>query len=557
MSVLYNFSMLHELSGRAKAGILVSVMIGMFLAALDQTIVGTALPKIVADLKGLSEITWVVSAYLIAQAVSVPITSKLADIYGRRTMFFWNVGIFLVGSMLAGISPNMGWLIASRAIQGVGGGGLAAAAFTIIADIFPPRERGKWTGLIASMFGLASVVGPLLGGYITDHFNWRWIFYVNIPIGIVALVIAAMFLPNIKRDYRPTIDWLGSVTIAGTVVPLLLALIWGGDKYSWGSGQIVGLFATSIIMGIFFVLTEQHAKDPIIPLRLFASKVFTLANLVIVVSAAALFGGILYIPVFFQMVLGSSATNSGLVLLPLMLGIVFGAIGSGQIVSRTGKYRAIGLIGFAVATVGLLLLSHISQSSTGLQVSIDMVILGLGLGPSLPLLPLIIQNAFGPQDISVVTGATQFFRTIGGAIGSSVLGTVFNNQLTSSLNQLPAVFPAQIPADKAAQLSSALHNPNIITSKTALDQLMSQIPSYALPLVKPAIDAFTALSKTSIAYAIAMVFTVSMSLTAIALVLFYLVPENELRTSHGSEPDAESAPVAEPTQAREPGPTVG
>jgi EmrB/QacA subfamily drug resistance transporter len=528
--------MLHELSGRAKAGVLISVMIGMFLAALDQTIVGTALPRIVADLKGLSEITWVVSAYLIAQAVAVPITSKLADIFGRRTMFFFNVAVFLVGSVLSGAAPTMGWLIASRALQGIGGGGLAAAAFTIIADIFPPRERGKWTGLIASMFGLASVVGPLLGGFITDHWTWRWVFYVNIPIGIVAVVIASIFLPNIKRDVRPTIDWLGSVSIAAAVVPLLLAVIWGGHTYAWNSPQVIGLFAIAAIMTVSFTIAEHFAKDPIIPLRLFRSRIFDLSNLITMVSAAAMFGSILFIPVFFQMVLGSSATNSGLILLPLMFGIVTSSIVSGQVVARTGKYRLVGLIGFAVATIGFFLLSHISPASTGREVSLQMVVLGLGLGPSLPLMPLIIQNAFGAADTSVVTGATQFFRVIGGAIGSSVLGTVFNNQLTSSLSRLPILLPPQVPADKAQALSTALHDPDVITSHVALSHVFAQIPTPALSFIKPAVDEFIDLSKTSIAYAISIVFTVSMALIAIALVLFYMVPERELRAHHGDAP---------------------
>jgi EmrB/QacA subfamily drug resistance transporter len=538
---------LQSMSRGAKIGILISVMAGMFLAALDQTIVATALPKIVADLKGLSEITWVVSAYLIAQAVSVPISSKMSDIYGRKVMFFFNVLVFLGGSILSGAAPNMTWLIASRAIQGIGGGGLAAAAFTIIADIFPPRERGKWTGLVAAMFGVASVVGPTLGGYITDHYTWRWVFYVNIPVGIVAMTIAAFALPNIKRDFKGKIDWLGSLTIASTVVPLLLALIWGGSQYAWSSWQIISLFALSIVMGTVFVLVEKYAADPILPLRLFQKKIFDLSNLIIVVSSAAMFGSILYIPLFFQVVLGQSATNSGLILLPLMGGIVFGSIVSGQIVSRTGKYRIIGLLGFTTTTVALFLLSHITRDSTNAQVSWEMVLLGLGLGPSLPLMPLIVQNAFGPEDISVVTGATQFFRTIGGALGASVLGTVFNNQLTSSLNALPAF---GLPT----QLASALRNPNIITSPVALAQVVGQIPTKVLPFLKPEIAAFLDLSKGSIAYAIAFVFTVSMALAAIALVLFYMVEEQELRTHNRVEEPKPTDASPQPSPQLEPTP---
>jgi len=302
-------------------------------------------------------------------------------------------------------------------------------------------------------------------------------------------------------------------------------------------------------MAVLFAICEHYAKDPIIPLRLFKNRIFDLSNIIIMISAAAMFGSILYIPVFFQMVIGDSATSSGLVLLPLMFGIVFGSIVSGQIVSRTGKYRAVGLIGFSVATIGLFLLSHLTTSSSRGMVSLEMVVLGLGLGPSLPLLPLIIQNTFGPKDTSVVTGATQFFRTIGGAIGSSVLGTVFNNQLTSSLNNVPLTLPPSVPADKAAELSKALHDPNVIVSKDTLGHIFSSIPAQAMQFIKPAIDSFLALSKDSITYAISIVFTVSMALIAIALVLFYMVEETELRSSYdenaakpsGAQPEAKPA----------------
>ncbi|MDB5178757.1 MAG: transporter, partial [Patescibacteria group bacterium] len=435
--------------------------------------------------------------------------------------------------VMSGAAPSMAWLIAARAVQGIGGGGLAAAAFTIIADIFPPRERGKWTGLIAGMFGIASVVGPTLGGYITDHFTWRWVFYLNLPIGLIALVIAAIALPNIKRDLRGKIDWLGAISVAGATIPLLLALIWGGSKYAWSSPTSLGLFTVAAIMTGVLIAVERVAEDPILPLRLFKERTFNLANIIIMLSSAAMFGSILFIPVFFQSVLGQTATSSGLTLLPLMIGVVFGSIVSGQLVARTGKYRIIGLAGFIVSTIGLYLLSRITQDSTNLQVSAYMLVLGLGLGPSLPLLPLIVQNHFGPKDTGVVTGATQFFRTIGGAVGASVLGTVFNNQLTTSLKNLPT---PHLPA----QLVQALQDPNIITSKSALDAVTSHIPATVRPLLQPGIDVYLQLAKGSIVSAITTVFTVSMALGALALVLFYLIEEAELRTSndHPAPPEA-------------------
>lgn len=531
--------MLSQLSRGAKIGILVSVISGMFLAALDQTIVGTALPKILSDLKGFTEYSWVVAAYMIAQAIAAPITSKLSDIYGRRNLFFFNVGIFLLGSILAGAADSMAFLIAARAVQGIGGGGLAAMAFTIIADIFPPRERGKWSGLIGGVFGLASIVGPTLGGYLTDNLSWRWVFYVNIPVGAVVLFIAAKYLPNIKHDLRGKIDWLGSLTISGAVIPLILALIWGGSKYPWSSTQIIGLFATAAIFTGLFIWAERKAEDPIIPLRLFRQPSFTLVNIITVLTSALMFGGILYIPIFIQTVVGQSATNSGLLLLPFMIGVVISSIVAGQITARTGKYRVIGLVGLSITIVALFLLSRITRDTTNSQIIFNMTLLGLGIGQSFPLLPMIAQNLFGLADIGVVTGAATFFRTIGGAVGTAILGTIFNNQLTNNLKNLPTT-----GLDSSPQLVTVLHDPNIVTSQPAIGEVLSHIPSQYLPLVKPAVDQYLNLAKGSVAEAIAIVFTVAVGLGAISLVLFYLVEERELRSHQSPEHEPNNSHAA-------------
>lgn len=517
--------MLSTLSRRAKIGILISIISGMFLAALDQTIVGTALPKIVADLKGASELSWVISAYLLATAVSVPITSKLSDIYGRKVLFYFNVIIFLVGSAMCGAAQNMAWLIAARAFQGIGGGGLLTAAFTIIADIFPPRERGKWTGIIGAVFGISSVIGPTLGGYLTDNLSWRWVFYVNIPVGIIALVIATIFLPNIKRDSHGSIDYRGSAAVALGVSPLILGLVWGGTEYAWGSPQILGLFAASALFLTLFAFIESKAADPILPLRLFKERTFTLVNLVIMFASIVFFGGILFIPLFVQVVIGQSATNSGLVLLPLSGAIVVTTVLSGQLVARTGKYKLLILASFLMAALGAFLLSRITADTSSSTIVRDMIILGLGIGPTLSVLPLIVQNAFGARDISVVTGSTTFFRTIGGAVGASILGTVLNNTLKSGLANVPI---GRLPEP----LHAALSNPNVIQSPKAIEGIVSSLP----PFLKLEAQHFIALTREPLALGIASVFTVGMAAAAICFVIFLYVEEKELKTSNDLSP---------------------
>lgn len=531
--------MIHKMTKRQKAGILIAVFSGMFLAALDQTIVGTALPRIVGDLKGLSEISWVVSAYLIASAVATPITAKLSDIYGRRTMFFFNVGVFTLGSIVAGLSGTMAWLIAGRAIQGIGGGGLMAGAFTIIGDIFPPRERGKWTGLVGAMFGLASVIGPTLGGWLTDNLSWHWVFFVNIPVAIVAVAIAARTLPNIKRDTVGKIDWAGSASIAFLTVPFLLALIWGGDKYAWDSLQIIGLFAFSAIMIPIFIWIEHQAADPILPLRLFKDRTFSVGSLIMMLAAFSMFGSIIYIPIFVQSVIGSSATNSGLILLPMMAALVGGSIAGGQIVARTGKYKLLAISGFAVTATGMYLLSQLTPSSTSSEIVRDMIILGLGIGPSLSVLPLVIQNSFGLRDVGVVTGGITFARTIGGAIGSSVLGAVFNNVLNSKLADVPT---GKLPAS----LSTVLHDPNVIQNHDALLKIGVTLQNLPLPMaVKQAIlssfEIYLVGVKSALTDAITAAFTISIFVAVVCLILMLFIPVKELRTSNDHPDDVNKA----------------
>lgn len=525
-----------EMPRRQKIEILIAVMSGMFLAALDQTIVGTALPKIISDLNGLNEIGWVVSAYLLAAAVATPITAKLSDIYGRKVMFFVNVIIFLIGSLVCGLSDSMTMLIAGRAIQGVGGGGLLAGAFTIIGDIFPPRERGKWIGLLGATFGIASVIGPTLGGWLTDNLSWHWVFLVNLPVGLIAMAIAAHALPNIKRDFAGKIDWLGAVGVAATVIPFLLALVWGGDKYSWSSLQILGLFAMSLICLPIFVFIESRASDPILPLRLFKERTFSLGNLIVMLAFLSLFGAVLYIPIFVQTVQGSTATNSGLILLPLMAANVVANIAAGQFVSRTGRYKGLVMLSLLTTAAGMFVLSTLEYNSANSKVILGMVLVGLGLGPSFSVIPTMIQNAFPNRDLGVVTGAVTFFRTVGGAIGASLLGAVFNRVLQ---DKLASISTQNIPA----QFADKLKDPNFIQNYQAVDGARSALQALPLPAALKAgiiqgFETFVAASKVALTDAIVAVFLAAGVLILIAFILMAFVPNKELRTTHADEGEA-------------------
>jgi EmrB/QacA subfamily drug resistance transporter len=523
-------SSLSNMQLRQKVEILVAVMSGMFLAALDQTIVGTALPNIIADLNGLNEIGWVVSAYLLAAAVTTPITAKLSDIFGRKRLFYFNVLIFLLGSAIAGTADSMSVLILGRAVQGIGGGGLISGAFTVIADIFPPRERGKWIGLLGATFGIASIIGPTLGGFLTDHFSWHWIFLVNVPVGLLAMAIAFHALPNITRDVGGRIDWPGSVAVAATVIPFMLALIWGGNEYPWGSWQILGLLALSLVLLPVFILIEHRAEDPILPLRLFRERTFSLGNIVVMLAFLGLFGAVLYIPIYVQTVQGSSATNSGLILLPLMIANVGMNILSGQFVSRTGRYKWLLVFSLLTTAFGMYLLSRLQVDSSHARLTIAMILVGLGIGPTFSVLPTMIQNAFPVQDLGVVTGAITFFRTIGGAIGASVLGAAFNRILNL---QLASVSTGGLPGDLAGRLK----DPNILQNKQALNSISDKLSRLPVPTpVKQTLEnnfhTFLHAAKIALTDALTGVFLLACLFLLIATVLMFFIEEKELRIGH-------------------------
>jgi EmrB/QacA subfamily drug resistance transporter len=436
--------------------VLSGLMLGMLLAALDQTIVATALPRITSDLGGQEHLAWVVTAYLLTSTASTPLYGKISDLYGRKVIFQVAIVIFLAGSALAGASQNMPELIFTRALQGLGAGGLITLALAIIGDVISPRERGRYQGYFGAVFGLSSVVGPLLGGFFTEHLSWRWVFYINLPVGVVALVVTSIVLdiPFHRRNHK--VDYIGAAIIVAGTSALLLALSLGGKAnnggFAWGSTQIVGLFVIAGILSIGFVLWEGHAEEPILPLRLFRNKVFTVANIIGFILGFTMFGAIVYLPLYLQVVRGASPTMSGLELLPLMVGVLSASIGSGRIITQIGRYKMFPIIGMVLTALGFFLMSLVKEQTPYLPLAGAMLVIGLGMGCVMQVLVLAIQNSVPYRDLGVGTSSNAFFRSMGSSIGVAVFGALVTNMLANYV-----VSHTDNLADRA-QLGHALAN---------------------------------------------------------------------------------------------------
>jgi EmrB/QacA subfamily drug resistance transporter len=450
---------------------LVGVLLAMFLGSLDQTIVGTAMPRIIADLGGFAHYTWVTTAYLVTSTVVLPITGKLTDMYGRKHFYTAGITVFILGSLLSGLSQTMTQIIIFRGLQGIGAGVMMANAFIVIGDLFPPAERGKYQGLISAVFGISAIIGPILGGFITDAFSWHWVFYINIPLGIGIIILFIFFFPNFRLgNLKHRIDYAGITALVVAIVPLLLALSWGGTEYPWASAPVIGMFALSAVAIILLPIIESRSDEPIIPLAIFRNPVVAVSIPIIFFTGCIMFGGIIFIPLYFQGVLGLSATASGSFLTPMMLGQVVGSFGSGQLLARAGgHYRRQGALGLVTMALGLALLSKITPETSYAIAIVDIVLVGFGLGVTLPLYTIAVQNAVSYNVLGAATSAVPFFRSMGGAVGLAIFGSVMTNRFASDFAaKLPETIKAVIPPQL---LSSVTNSAQALLSFQVQDQL--------------------------------------------------------------------------------------
>ncbi|MGH2389128.1 MAG: MDR family MFS transporter [Chloroflexota bacterium] len=512
--------------------IMAGVLLALLLASLDQLVVATAMPKIITSLQGFSQYAWVITIYMLTSTVTVPIYGKLSDIVGRKAIFLFGISIFLIGSALSGTAQTMTMLIVFRGLQGFGAGAIMPIALAIVGDLYPPKERGKIQGLTGAVAGISSILGPSLGGWITDGPGWRWVFYINIPLGIVTLIVLVLTMPALRPvGTHSTVDWPGAGLLTAWTVPLLLAFTWAGSTYAWGSAQIIGLLVLTVVMIVAFFVYETHAEQPILDPSLFRNVIFADSVLITVLIGAGMFGAISYIPLFLQGVVGVSATSSGAALTPLMLTAIVGSVLGGQLMSRWGRYRLISLAGLLAMIGGMGLLVRLTVDSGQSEVVTGMIVLGFGLGFGLSLYTIVVQNAFPNERLGMVTSALTFFRSIGGTIGVAIMGSFLTGHFSGALHaNLPASVKAQLPEP----VLSKFDNPLVLLSaqgQRILDTTFAHLP-HGAALRGPFLTAL----KEALTSSLHDVFLVGLIIAALGAVAALFLKEIPLRDSNVTAP---------------------
>jgi len=532
-----------ELSTRIKVLATVGVMLALLLAALDQTIVGTALPRIVAELNGLDRYSWLITGYLVASTVVVPIAGKLGDLFGRKPFLIAGMIGFVAASALCGLSQDMTELILFRIIQGLFGGMLFASAFTVLGDIYPPAERARIQGLFGGVFGLASIIGPVVGGFLTDNLGWRWVFYVNLPVGLLGVLVVAGFLPFVrtKASWRD-IDIIGSAALAAGLIPVLVALSVAKDQ-GWTSPEVLGLLGFGVAMLVAFFVIERRVKEPIVPFQLFKNRAFAVSMVIGFFAALGMFGTIIFVPLETQGVLGVSVTNSGLLLTPMMFGLIVSSVVTGNLMPRIKRYHYLGTIGLGLMMVGMFLMAQTTRSTSQSSITLDIVLIGLGLGATMPLYINAVQSALPKRYLGVGTSQIQFWRNVGGTVSSAVLGSILAQQLPGAI--ATQVAKVNLPPAFKTVMGSSAGNPNELLDPAKIAAAKAKLPPQAAPLFDQAMHAV----RDALANSLHEVFLIAVALSAIALIASLFMPDVPLRGRQRQADPAVSELPASPEAA--------
>ncbi|MCQ6281644.1 MDR family MFS transporter [Bacillus sp. EB600] len=512
----------NQITGSKKWWALATVLMTMFFSSMDQTVVSTAMPTIIGDLHGLNLYAWVFTAYMMASSVTIPIYGKLSDVFGRKPFYLFGLIMFALGSAVSGQAHTMLELVWARAFQGIGAGAMMSMPRATVGDIFSPKERGKWMGVMMAVFGLSSILGPALGGWITDSFSWRWVFYINLPFALLAIIGVIVTLPKVRAEHRVKVDWLGSVILIIGLIPILLGFTWAGTKYAWSSPLELTLFIGGMVVLILFILWERKAKDPLLDPALFKNRIFSTSLILGVLVGMTMFGSLIFLPVYVQGVIGLNAQSSGWVMSPMMLGFIFGSIVSGQIMSRTGRYRYLAWCSGAVIVAGSLLLNQMNIHTTWSTVAINMVVLGLGIGSLMPLMNMVVQNAFPYKMMGTVNSTQQFVSSLGGVIASPIFGSILNKAFTKK-------FSETLP-DSMQQFKNKLAdlNPQTLLTLQAQQSIAAEFNKLGNAGHQMYLQLMEAV-KTSLTFGIQQIFRVGLIFAILCFIGTFFLPEARLK----------------------------